>query len=212
MLIFVTHCIQVTNGGSLEAFGMKEGDLLETSDLFVPTGLQTSMPNVLVLEDEDLMSALILKYLNRVSDSLPQALRIQSQPSGWDLLTKDLSHIKVAVVDILLPNVTGIDLIRDFRKRYPHMGIVPISGLATEPMKRSLKEILPVEARLLPKPLRKEDFLEAFLSAWNSKQPPQTAPSPAQEAGEEQVWSAVQGNPTNNVSIERRRLPRRKAA
>lgn len=158
------------------------------------------------------MSALIKKYLGMASQDVGADLRIWSQPSGWDLLTRDLSDIRVAVVDILLPQITGVDLIRDFKRRYPAMGIVPVSGMATEPMKRNLKEILPLEQLLLPKPLRKQDFIEAFVRAWTFEQPPQQAPTPTQEADVERTWSAVQGNQPNNISIVRRRLSRKKSA
>lgn len=173
-------------------------------------------PNVLLIEDEALVTALIEKYLLRAGGvPLPNGLKVETLASGWNLLTADLSHIKVAIVDILLPQVTGVDLIRDFRKRYPHMGVVPISGMATEPMKRQLREIAP-ETHLLAKPLRKEEFIEAFLKAWKHDQDlpqlPRQEVTPAQETGAEPSWSVVQGSQTNIVSVERRRLSRKKAA
>jgi DNA-binding NtrC family response regulator len=94
-------------------------------------------------------------------------LRILNLESGWELLNSDLSHVHVAIVDILLPQVTGVDLVRDFRRRYPQMGLLPISGMATEPMKRQLKDLLPEGFELLKKPLRRDDFVESFLKAWN---------------------------------------------
>ena len=185
---------------------------MESTDFNVGQGLVYPPSNVLVLEDEELMAALIVKYLNKASEGFGEPLRVQSLTSGWELLTKDLSHVKVAIVDILLPSVTGVDLIRDFRRRYPQMGIVPISGLATEPMKRSLRDMLPETMKLLPKPLRKEDFIEAFIQAWKSQQSPQQSPTPTLEAVVEPSWSAVQGVQPDNISIVRRRLSRRKTA
>jgi DNA-binding NtrC family response regulator len=169
------------------------------------------LPNVLILEDEELMSALLLKYLHGIQGNLGESLAIRQLSSGWGLLNEDLSGIRVAVVDILLPNVTGVDLIRDFRKRFPGMGIVPVSGLATEPMKRALKELLPSPSRLLAKPLRKEEFLDAFVEAWKMSQPLQPGPAPLLEADAEPVWSAVQSsNHKQEISVVRRRLGRPK--
>lgn len=163
---------------------------------------------VIVIEDEVLMQALLDKHLRALMKKSP--FSFCTLPSGWDLLTADLSHIKVAVVDLLLPQVTGVDLIRDFRVRYPHLGIVPISGMATEPMKRALKDCLPDGFNIVPKPLRKELFAEAFLRAWNfNEQRPRTPQaSPALEAGED-LWS-VGNTDLKNIAVERRKLLRRK--
>ncbi len=127
--------------------------------------------DVLILEDEPLMAALVARYLTQLPKGLKgledPKLNVLSLSSGFELLTADLSKVKVAIVDILLPQVTGVDLIRDFRSRFPQIGLVPISGMATEPMKRSLKELLPAPLGLLDKPFRKEDFTAAFCDAWN---------------------------------------------
>ena len=162
---------------------------------------------VLVVEDEDLMSALILRYLeSSVLPNLGTKPRIRILDRGWDLLQSDLSNVRVAVVDLLLPQVTGIDLIRNFRTRYPNMGIVPISGMATEPMRRNLNEILKGDFGLIDKPLRKETFKTAFTKAWNFWSPPKHAEFPLEE--KEPSWNAVSAD-KNTVKIEKRRLPRR---
>lgn len=163
---------------------------------------------ILVVEDEDLMSALILRYLE--SSVIPSLggikPRIRILDRGWDLLQSDLSNVRVAVVDLLLPQVTGIDLIRNFRSRYPHMGIVPISGMATEPMRRNLNEILKGDFSLIDKPLRKESFKTAFTKAWNYWSPPKQEEMSWSE--EEPSWNAVSAD-TNSVKIEKRRLTRK---
>jgi CheY-like chemotaxis protein len=177
---------------------------------------------VLVLEDEELMSALLGRYLQGVSkeaDFVNQhgsvKIEVLSLSSGFDLLTQDLSGYDVAIVDMLLPQITGVDLIRDFRKRFPRLGLVPISGMATDTMKRQLKDLLPEGVRLLEKPLRKESFFEAFSRALLiSKQPPQQpqpSPSPLMEGGEE-PWTAVRGEFQKTVSVEKRPLLRKRAA
>ncbi len=131
---------------------------------------QLERENILILEDEELMSALLGRYIKSFADDWQWDFQYKSLESGWDLLTTDLSHIQVAVVDLLLPKVTGVDLIRNFRKRYPHMGFIPISGMATEPMKRELGQILDGKFPLLTKPLRKDAFAEAFKAAWAHSQ------------------------------------------
>lgn len=165
---------------------------------------------ILVIEDEDLMSALILRYLeSSVFPSLGMKPKVRILDRGWDLLQSDLSSVRVAIVDLLLPQVTGIDLIRNFRSRYPGMGIVPVSGMATEPMRRNLNDILKGEFSLIEKPLRKESFKNAFTKAWNFWSPP--APeAPRWEAGDEPSWNSVSTDVANQgVLVEKRRLPRR---
>jgi CheY-like chemotaxis protein len=189
---------------------------------------------ILIIEDESLMSALIQRYLKTLSFSdfpghrhSQGPVKILTLESGWELLKADLSSVRVAIVDVLLPQVTGVDLIRDFQRRYPQMGVVPISGMATEPMKRSLKELLPENFALLNKPLRREEFLEAFLRAWqfsrstNGARNIKAAPMPFIEnadpssdptAIESSLWSAgiSQSNPV--VSVMKRKKPPKKAA
>jgi CheY-like chemotaxis protein len=183
--------------------------------------------NVLILEDEPLMAALIKRYIGSVGsqqellsqlDNAPKNFTVKTLESGFDLITQDLSQYRVVVVDILLPQVTGVDLIRDFRKRFPHMGIVPVSGMATEPMKRAILEVMPDKLKFLPKPLRKEDFFQAFIKAWNFKEPEQqqvTGPDPAPQEGGQELWTTVKGfeNTGSNIVVEKRRgLLRKKAA
>jgi CheY-like chemotaxis protein len=183
--------------------------------------------NVLILEDEPLVAALIKRYIGSVGsqqellsqlDNAPKNFTVKTLESGFDLITQDLSQYRVAVVDILLPQVTGVDLIRDFRKRFPHMGIVPVSGMATEPMKRAILEVMPDELKFLPKPLRKEDFFQAFIKAWNFKEPEQqqvTGPDPAPQEGGQELWTTVKGfeNTGSNIVVEKRRgLLRKKVA
>ena len=188
---------------------------------------EISKSNVIVLEDELLMSSLLLRYIEGIGQAshLPD-LRPLTLASGWELLKLDLSHVRVAIVDLLLPQVTGVDLIRDFRHRFPQMGLVPISGMATEPMKRQLKELLDPDFNLLAKPLRKEAFVQAFLKAWHYReekpekvqleakpfqhQPP--APGAAIAEAEEPLWSSSIVTNTSEIRIERRRSLKKKVA
>jgi DNA-binding NtrC family response regulator len=177
--------------------------------------------DILILEDELLMCELVERYMKKILRSgeelslanMNPGLAVKTLHSGWDLLHKDLSDVKVAIVDILLPQVTGVDLIRDFRHRFPNMGIIPISGMATEPMKRALKELLPAQMHLLDKPLRKEEFFQAFQRAWNFNQQPQTIPVPTLEAVAEDLWTEARSKTDSNaIPIVRRRLVRKPAA
>lgn len=171
--------------------------------------------NVLVIEDEMLMSTLMLRYLDATAraEGLP-TLHTAVLTTGWDLLKKDLGHISVAIVDILLPQITGVDLIRDLRHRFPQMGIVPVSGMATTPMKRALRDILAAGSELVEKPIRKEVFAAAFVKAWDFRQKP-VAPAPelGNKTGDEgEVWSVGVTNSGIVTQIERRKILNKRAA
>jgi DNA-binding NarL/FixJ family response regulator len=149
--------------------------------------------DVLIIEDEELMAALVQRYIQDFSQNLPISLRNHKLESGWKLLNADLSHIKIAVVDILLPQVTGADLIRHFRSQYPKIGIVPITGMASGPMRRQIQEALPPGFSILDKPLRKNEFLEAFSKAYEySNKAPGPVVKVAPETGTgEDIWTSA---------------------
>lgn len=178
--------------------------------------------DVLVIEDEIISSALIERYLkdlpklakNYGLNLSTDKLKVITLSSGWELLNKDLSNVKVAVVDLLLPQITGVDLIKDFVKRHPNLGLLPISGMATGPLKRNLREVLPQEIELVSKPLRKSTFYEAFAKAWKYHSMPELvveAPrlnlvsnNPEEEESEE-VWFEAHSDPSIKIPTETRR-------
>ncbi len=177
---------------------------------FSKLGLRKDFDNteILVIEDEDLMSALISRYLDSsIIPGLGCKPKVRILDRGWDLLEADLSNVRVAIVDLLLPQITGIDLIRNFRTRYPEMGIVPISGMATAPMKRNLAEMLDGEFALIDKPLRKDNFTNAFLRAWNYCEVPKGEKGPSNEkASTEPSWNAVSTEKANaHITVEKKR-------
>lgn len=213
------------------SFAQKEA--LSSSGSPIRSVLELPDTEILIIEDESLMSALMQRYLKTLAPAdfahpkrVDGPIKLLSVESGWELLNADLAHVRVAIVDVLLPQVTGVDLIRDFRRRYPGMGLVPVSGMATEPMKRSLKELLPDGFELLNKPLRREEFLEAFTKAWAFSRTGQTGrvPKPAPlpflqqadadpTAAGDSLWNAgiaSQSNPA--VTVMKRKKPTKKAA
>ena len=63
---------------------------------------------ILVIEDEDLMSALISRYLDSsIIPALKCKPKVRVLDRGWDLLEADLSNVRVAIVDLLLPKLQG---------------------------------------------------------------------------------------------------------
>lgn len=185
---------------------------------------QLSEAEVLIIEDEALMSALMKRYIKSINPKeftgrgKNDPIRVMTLESGWELLNADLSNVQVAIVDVLLPQITGVDLIRDFRKRYPHLGLVPVTGMATAPMVRSINDLLPEGFALMDKPLRKEEFLHNILKAWeysvsNSSGPSQPKPihKNSPPPGEEQ-WSTCVSTSTPVAVVKKRKIPKKKTA
>jgi FixJ family two-component response regulator len=180
---------------------------------------------VLVIEDEGLMTALLKRYL---SGQFGEKFDLQDNSvacfeSGWDIVDTDLSHVHVAIVDLLVPRLSGVDFIKHLKKHYPHISFVPISGMATEPMKRQVRELLSDEMRFLEKPLRREEFQDAFQKAWNRtdrllKNPNElmqlrggTQGRALEEDAPEPLWTAATTTTSPKVvPIVRRVLPRKK--
>jgi DNA-binding NtrC family response regulator len=169
--------------------------------------------DILVIDDEPLVSALINRYLDGIKKNSAYSFSsIQNFESGWELLSSDLSQVKVAIVDILLPQITGVDLVKNLISRYPKIGIVTVSGMATEPMKRSLRLSLPEGPELLAKPLRKEAFLEAFDMAWNRQHRMAPVATETPTATEEPLWSTPQVTDPGLKPLTLRRVSRKKLA
>lgn len=167
--------------------------------------------DILIIEDEMLMRSLIEKYVKSAAFLKGQDTKVHQKENGWDLLEQDLGNIRVAIVDILLPRVTGVDLIRDLRRRHPEMSVIAVTGMATEPMKRAILEMIP-ENFLLQKPLRKDIFSQAFYEAWNQTLPkmPTNPPLLKEESGEA-LWSSLSADlRTTEIPVVRRRLGRKK--
>jgi DNA-binding NarL/FixJ family response regulator len=168
--------------------------------------------DIMIIDDEFLMRSLIEKYVKSADFLKGTEHKVHQRETGWDLLQQDLTSVRVAVVDILLPQVTGVDLIRDLRKRYPEMGIIAVTGMATEPMKRAILDLIP-ENLLLQKPLRKEVFSQAFLKAWSEILPPIATDPPVSEEDSEEYWSVSAADPRAiEVPVVHRKIGRKKVA
>jgi DNA-binding NtrC family response regulator len=181
--------------------------------------------SVLIIEDEGLMTALLKRYLSgNFSEKLGQEnLNIGCYESGWDVIDSDLSAVKVAIVDLLVPRLSGVDFIKHLKHHYPHISFIPISGMATEPMKRQVRELLDQDLKFLEKPLRREEFQEAFLKAWNRTQkrlkspkdfnpqhPVETQVRAPKEDASEPLWTAGQLTTSPKVIPTVRRVLSRK--
>lgn len=110
----------------------------------------------LVVEDDNLMAAVVKALLVKqgwtvdvVGDGESALKRLTEQPDKW----------RLAVVDLFLPHLSGLDLIRQVRAR-PELGSIPIIVLSASAQEGDVVTALEIGADdFLTKPLRPSEFL-----------------------------------------------------
>jgi DNA-binding response OmpR family regulator len=114
----------------------------------------THQPTVLLVEDDEdtrySMTALLIRegYLVLTAASVHDALSVLRQP---------LSAIDVVVLDVHLPDASGIDLCERLRELYPRVAVIVCSGEANP---EEVAELLRLGAhRYLQKPVSPDELL-----------------------------------------------------
>ena len=110
----------------------------------------------LVVEDDNLMAAVVKALLVKqgwtvdvVGDGASGLKRLTEQPDKW----------RLAVVDLFLPHLSGLDLIRQVRAR-PELGDTSIIVLSASAQEGDVVTALEIGADdFLTKPLRPSEFL-----------------------------------------------------
>jgi CheY-like chemotaxis protein len=81
------------------------------------------MPRILVIDDEASFRSLLRQILERAGY---EVLDAPDGLTGLKLYRENL--IDLAIIDLSMPEVTGIDLIQQLRKQFPDAKIIAISG------------------------------------------------------------------------------------
>ena len=123
------------------------------------------MPRVLVIDDQTFVRA---------------ALRVALQAKGFDVVTADdgasglrafkASNFDLAIVDLYMPGIDGVRLIKSLRDCSPRLPIIAMSGVFLRDSGRSALDFLPDLPGLskivcLRKPIRSPELLEAIEAA-----------------------------------------------
>jgi CheY-like chemotaxis protein len=100
---------------------------------------------VLVAEDEVLVRMMTVDVLEEAGYAVLEATNTEAAPSVLD----ERSDVQVLVTDVEMPPgpLNGIDLARLTRERFPHIGVVIVSGKV-----RPSPDDLRIGARFIPKP------------------------------------------------------------
>src|SRR5262249_51410994 len=111
-------------------------------------------PTVLLVEDDDLILDAMTRMLVR------RGFLVFTAPSGHDaigLLRTPLQPINVVILDVNLPDVSGVDLCARIRELHPSMPVVVCTGI-TDPAE--LAELLRMGVRhCFHKPVPMADLL-----------------------------------------------------
>lgn len=122
--------------------------------------LPNFQPTVLVVEDDELVLDAMTRMLVR------EGYLVLTAASGHDaigLLHAPLQPINVVVLDVNLPDVSGIDLCARIRELHPDLPVVVCTG-STDP--NALTELLSLGIhRCFHKPVAMQDLLASVESA-----------------------------------------------
>lgn len=82
-------------------------------------------PTVLVVEDQPALRRLIVRMLDRHG---MEALEAGRAAQGLALVRERLGAVDLAVVDMVMPGMSGLDLATELEREYPKVKILYISG------------------------------------------------------------------------------------
>ncbi|MFZ5819413.1 MAG: response regulator [Chloroflexota bacterium] len=114
-----------------------------------------SAPCILLVDDQ----REVIRLLHSTLDTLAHELEILEAPSGEEaLLEASRRKIDLLVADYRLPGITGVELMRKVRVKYPDVRVILITGMTD---RNSREDILNAgAAAVFNKPISMTDFLD----------------------------------------------------
>ena len=115
-------------------------------------------PRVLVVDDDVSVSEMLVRSLAR------HGFATEAVPPGdpaWQRI--EAGDFEAAVMDLVMPGHSGVDLVRVLRERFPDVPVAILTGYANSPL---IKQAQEAGARVFSKPVAIEelvDYLEAEL-------------------------------------------------
>jgi CheY-like chemotaxis protein len=123
------------------------------------------MPRVLVVDDQSHVRATVAVALRAKGFDVAAC-----ESARMCLLELEKSRFDLAIVDIVMPEMDGVKLIRELRERYPEIAVIAMSGAFLPSSGRAVLDILPAANDLskiirLKKPFRSNELLSAVQAA-----------------------------------------------
>jgi len=117
--------------------------------------------DVLVMDDEKVICHAVRRILEH------EGLTVATvNDCAGALAHPAADHCRLAVCDIVLPDGSGVDVIRELKRRRPGLPVLVITGYATPEQETAAMQA--GAARFLPKPFEQAELLEAVRAALGS--------------------------------------------
>jgi len=110
---------------------------------------------VLVVDDDRQLAQTLTQQLNALGFEAEAA-----HTGAGALRMLEMTEYALVLLDLALPDTTGVDLLREWKKRHPHLPVIMISGSATIPLAVEAMKLGAVD--FLVKPIDM-DLLQAVL-------------------------------------------------
>jgi PAS domain S-box-containing protein len=129
----------------------------------VPVAPAVGAGTVLVVEDEPAVRDMTIQLLERAG------YRVMAVTDGVAALaaSKLAEPFDVLVTDVVMPNMSGIDLAEQMMDRYPQLGVLLLSGYTAETL--DLERVTERGAIFVPKPVTSNQLLQGVNQAGASR-------------------------------------------
>lgn len=119
--------------------------------------------NVLVVDDEEKIRDLFRDFC--LSSSFFQVETVSGGHEAIERIEKD--DFDIITIDLVMPEISGLETIAAIRKIKPHLPVVIITGNATDNLIREAGRI--GGCRVMHKPIGVKDFLEELIDIAREK-------------------------------------------
>ncbi|MDT4935470.1 MAG: two-component system, cell cycle sensor histidine kinase and response regulator CckA, partial [Pseudonocardiales bacterium] len=129
----------------------------------VPTDAMVGVGRLLVVEDEPYVRDMTTQLLERAGYEVVAV----ADPAEALAVAQQLVPIDVLVTDVVMPNMSGIELAELMMDRYPSIGVVLLSGYTAETL--DLHRVTARGAMFVPKPVTSNALLQRVSQAVASR-------------------------------------------
>jgi CheY-like chemotaxis protein len=131
-----------------------------------------SQPKILVVEDNGALRRLMLRILEGSGYAVVEAA---SGAQGLEVFREHASSLALAIVDMVMPGISGLDLAAEMERQRPGMNILYISGHAASVAMESIGRRSP--DRVLIKPFDAAELIDRVTRLLNADA---STPSPVE--------------------------------
>lgn len=123
-------------------------------------------PKILIVDDNDLMRSLLRGILRN------ENYQIVGEARNGSVALEFIDRIKPDIVflDVMMPEMDGLEALQNIRRRYPEIVVIMITG---NPSKENVEEsIQGGAAGFIVKPFNSAKVLDTLSLAWQRRTPP----------------------------------------